>query len=570
MTLPLPSIAIVPAVLLVVLTACDQPAVTDPSDECNPAGADGCEPPPAAACDPQQVPQGRNCVRWTPAEGVRLLSPADTFDILVIDAGTEVRAAAGVQLVASKLDINGTAAAPVQFLPLTDGVRWGGIETPGYGTDTSTIRYARIETAEHGIVATAPAIIENTHIEDIAGVGVVLHGGHLVRSIIEGAQEAGIAIGSDSHASLSDTDVRGSGDGIRVLCLRCRLHISGGSIEDNTGDGMRTSFGDTRSGTVIFESPVRITGNAGYPLVVPLVSMRGVMNDVAARANLLGNGRDTVIAYAGSTWGAQHVPPGDLTIARALPFRVVLSCTAGLPLMTMEAGASLTVESRGCAGPVGVWPVPVTHGTAAEPVTIAGINAVLSFVQQGADTVFVRHARFTNIRLVSAETPVVIEDVELDSSSLVINAHGSRVARLSSRGAGSTGFFEYQQEAAITLGADVRLEHLLIEGALHHGLHVDGGSPVVNMCTIRGNAGHGVWVEQGTLRIEQCTLEGNAGYGIHNSVPDTVQAPNNWWGDPAGPRGSSGDGIDGPVRYVPFLTAPPGEQNVVATSPRAR
>lgn len=76
-------------------------------------------------------------------------------------------------------------------------------------------------------------------------------------------------------------------------------------------------------------------------------------------------------------------------------------------------------------------------------------------------------------------------------------------------------------------------------------------------CGIRRNGGHGVWVEQGTVRIEQCSLEDNAGYGIHNSTPDTVPAQHNWWGDPAGPRGSSAKGIDGPVRYEPFLVAPP-------------
>lgn len=566
MSLAVPSITIVPTLLLIGLAACgpgavtDPPAETDPPDEeCDPATAGGCEPPLAGACDPQPVPAGRTCVRWTPADGVRHLDPADTFDILVIDAGTEVRAAAGVWLVATQLHVNGAAAAPVVFLPLTEGVRWGGIWIPGFGSDTSRISHARIATAEHGIFATAPALIEDTHVEDIAWVGVFLRGGHLVRSIIEGAQAVGVSIGSNSHARMSDTDVRGSGHGISLTaCIRCSLVISGGTIENNTGDGVRTEFIPFHGGTVIFESPVRITGNAGYPLVVPLISMRGVMNDVAARSNLLGNGGDTVIAYAGSTWGDQQVPPGDLNIARALPFRVVLlPCHTALPLMTMEAGASLTVESDDCFGPVGGWPVPVSYGTPSEPVTITGIRARLGLVRQGADTVFVRHARFRNIRLASAETPVVMEDVELDSSSLAISASGSRVARLRSSGGGFIGLYDYQQAAAITLGADVSLEQVLIEGSLLHGLHINGGSPVVSGCTIRGSAGHGVWVEQGTVRIEQCSLEGNAGHGIHNSTPDTVHARNNWWGDPMGPNGSSGDGVDGPVWYEPFLTAPP-------------
>ena len=554
-TLP-PAIATATAIALAALAACDS-GPTGVADECNPDTGAGCDPPPAAACDPQLVPAGRSCVLWKRGETARELIAADTFDILVIDAGTEVRAAEGVQLVASQLLIRGTESAPVLFRPLAAGSHWGGIVIPGYGPDSSSISHVRIETAQTGISATSPVRIEHLHVEDIQGIGVLMHGGELIRSVIDGAGGSGVVIGSNSAVRMEGTIVRGAATGIELPCVRCRLHISGGTIEDNEGDGIRVRFGDPRTGTVIFEAPVRIAGNGGHPLVIPLVSMRGVMNDVAAQSDLLGTGRDTIVAFAGSTWGAGQVPEGDLTIRKTLPFRVVVPCPGGLPPMVMEAGALLTVQGGACAARFAMQ-MPTLLGTAAEPVTIAGDGVTMRLTTAGVDTAVLRHARFRGVRLVTLDDPVVIDEVVLNSSTLVITYSGSRITNVWSTGGGSTGPYEYQQEAAVTLGGDVRLEDTRIEGALHHAVHITGGSPVVTRCTVRLNAGHGVWVEQGTLRIEQCSLEENAGLGIHNSTPDTVEATYNWWGDPAGPRGTNGDGIDGPVRYIPFLTSPAG------------
>ena len=553
-------IATTAGVLILALASCEPagPSVDQTGEECDPATGEGCEPPVAAACGPYVVPPGRTCVRWT-SPGPYDVTASATFDILVIDAGTEVRAAPGAELVATRFIIEGTAAEPVILGPLVDGEPWGGLVIPGepwgVSADTSLIRHARIRNAATGIHALGFMQVEDTRVEESAGMGIYLSDGELVRVMVDGADGSGVGIGSNSGPRIEDTVVRNAVTGIELDCLRCGLTISGGAVEDNTGDGIRTSMGSQTGGTVIFESPVRITGNGGYPLVVPLVSMRGVMSDAAARNGLLGNGRDTIIAGGGSSWFASDVPDGEIRIAKTLPFRVRLACPGWLEPLVMEAGASLTVDAGGCPGPAG-GPFPTLLGTAVEPVRITGVNATLALLGQDDDTVFVRHARFAGVRLMSGEIPVVMEDVALASSTLVLEAGGSRIARVRSAGGGATGPFEHQQEAAITLGGDVQMEDAVIEDALYHGLRISGGHPIVTGCVIHRSGANGVWVQSGRLRIELCILEHNTSYAIHNSTPDSVQAPNNWWGDPAGPYGPDSDGIDGPVMYQPPLESP--------------
>jgi hypothetical protein len=75
-------------------------------------------------------------------------------------------------------------------------------------------------------------------------------------------------------------------------------------------------------------------------------------------------------------------------------------------------------------------------------------------------------------------------------------------------------------------------------------------------CEVSGSGRHGVVVPPsvvatgGTppgMRVRGCNLFGNGGDAINNSFTFTVNAANNWWGDPAGPAGPNGDGVSGNV-----------------------
>lgn len=43
---------------------------------------------------------------------------------------------------------------------------------------------------------------------------------------------------------------------------------------------------------------------------------------------------------------------------------------------------------------------------------------------------------------------------------------------------------------------------------------------------------------------------------MNNVGTAVVDATDNWWGDPAGPDGPEGDGVDGPIDVEPWLTDP--------------
>ncbi len=84
-------------------------------------------------------------------------------------------------------------------------------------------------------------------------------------------------------------------------------------------------------------------------------------------------------------------------------------------------------------------------------------------------------------------------------------------------------------------------------------------SPIIDSCSISNNNGDGVLCDTGsTPEIHYCNIHGNTDYGVQNlDMTVTVDAENNWWGDPSGPGGfgpGSGDLVSQWVDYDPWLT----------------
>jgi len=100
------------------------------------------------------------------------------------------------------------------------------------------------------------------------------------------------------------------------------------------------------------------------------------------------------------------------------------------------------------------------------------------------------------------------------------------------------------------------------EGA---GIHcaILGCSPTIDSCIISNNNGDGIFSRDlADPVIHYCNIMGNTGYGVINTDSTlTIDATNNWWGNPSGPGGfgpGTGDSVSQYVDYIPWLTNPVG------------
>lgn len=88
----------------------------------------------------------------------------------------------------------------------------------------------------------------------------------------------------------------------------------------------------------------------------------------------------------------------------------------------------------------------------------------------------------------------------------------------------------------------------------------DGAAPIIDSCIFTGNTGdEAIYCTGGAVpTIHYNEIENNPEGGVRNADGNvTVDAENNWWGDPSGPSGSgpgSGDAVSNYVDYDPWLT----------------
>jgi len=100
-----------------------------------------------------------------------------------------------------------------------------------------------------------------------------------------------------------------------------------------------------------------------------------------------------------------------------------------------------------------------------------------------------------------------------------------------------------------------------------------GCFPLIDSCTLINNIGDGIYCGGGDAAVNYCNIQDNTGYGLRNGDPNfTIDAENNWWGDPSGPGGvgpGTGDEVCQWVDYSPWLNEPVGgvtEKEVVFPS----
>jgi hypothetical protein len=496
---------------------------------------------------------------------------------LTIEAGALVCATADAQitvsaradrLTAGTLYAVGTAEAPIRFTASNPDAPWGGISLTELfccapNPDSNRIAYATIENARVGISARHTIYIEHTHIRQIRGSGVFLsrYGGSLRHSVVDSAALDGGTAVQLTTGTFEETVVRGSGgDGLSLGggSTGGGNVVLGGRIEGSKGTGLYAA-GWRGVSVVRGARPVRITGN-NRPAVLNIDVLYAIWPTAADRDSLLGNAVDTLIVYPGGA-------PDEVVVSAKLPWilrtnEVTLALNRGLgQVLRLEPGASVRFAEHAFNGAT-----LIARGTADKPVTLHGGGILLR--GSPGDTSFISHAQLIGIRVVTADNhPLVIDNtIATNGSSAELRSAGSRISSSVFEcgpsdgifGGGSTQSF-HPPPAAIVLGAPgVQIENTRVASSTRTAIQIDAGNVVIDGCQVVSNAGDGILVSANLtgVQVHRCDFAQNQGAGIRSLGLSVVSASGNWWGDVAGPTGPNGDGVSGPVDYIPFRTAP--------------
>ncbi|MHC4748604.1 MAG: right-handed parallel beta-helix repeat-containing protein [Planctomycetota bacterium] len=116
----------------------------------------------------------------------------------------------------------------------------------------------------------------------------------------------------------------------------------------------------------------------------------------------------------------------------------------------------------------------------------------------------------------------------------------------------------------------VTISYNVLSDCARYGINIKGQDIDIIGNVITGNGDMGVNIARNVIDTERVTLHcnnisANANYGVKVdtlSVMETVNAENNWWGDPSGPSGNgpgTGDAVSENVDFSPWLTSSPGD-----------
>jgi hypothetical protein len=282
---------------------------------------------------------------------------------------------------------------------------------------------------------------------------------------------------------------------------------------------------------------------------VPADSLTGNANDTA----IVTGGTltaDTAIATAAQPWRVD----GDVTVSTGAVLAAVpgASITAKRnELISFDLGGRL--DARGTAGS----PVLFTGGT--------DVFGGLRFRDTPSDTSFLTNAivrstfgySFNCPLLVdgqSATHPVAIDSAAIKNSScdgVRLAAAGSRISRT---------VVDSSMNVGISVGANTKIESVRVrrsDGSPGTGIVVTGPGVTIDQCEVSNSGSYGIFATTAAtgLTVSNCNLLNNANVGIRYDAAGQANAISNWWGDPAGPTGPSGDGVSSNVTYVPFLTS---------------
>jgi hypothetical protein len=500
-------------------------------------------PPPGplpASCDEARGTEHAGFIQgaavWRAADGPHRLVGSVQVTRLTIEAGALVCGSTGadIRLVpGGMLMAEGSAEAPIVFTAQDSVNPWNGLRLHG---DTVTLSHVIVEHATRGAWTNpeglsrsiGPVEIRNALFRVIHGPAIWV--GYyssvaLVESVVDSAC-LGIAdcaaisvVGRGPELRFEESVIRNSGGmGIYASTVgsgpAAHLTFVGGAIEQSAGIGLHTA-GQFLSFHVV--NPVQITGGGSYPARVHLPLAAALLATPTGHEGWLGNARDTVILHGaaartdsatvrpGLVWSVQHF---DGSIGR----------------FALEPGASVLIS-----GTLRVVQM-LADGVPDDPVEIRGGGLRISGAEAAASRI--AHTRLDGVALTTGTAGLVMDAVMADGGSVSLDGPGARLTNSRLR------------------GAMLRIRAEDIE---------------VATCTITGNDGAGILAEVAEgVRVRDCNLQGNVGPGLRNTAQTTLDARDNWWGDPAGPHGPAGDGVEGDVLFEPWKTEPVATFGVIS------
>lgn len=477
-------------------------------------------------------------------------SPHRVEDTVYVSGGLLIEAGALVCLgpdaaiswrpgTAGTVRATGTAEAPVVFTADRPGGRWGGFvyrdPNPLSGTAAVDLTHVVIENATTGIDLGygQSARVTDGLIRRITGPGVYAGGIQLRNVVVDSVCQGGgscTAVSAFNYASvfLEHVWIKDSGGGGVGMGDRGTLTLADVRITGSAGTGLYLSWPPGRFGELGgVVHPIQITGGHGQPASLPASVVRPLLPDLEAQERWTGNAHDVVSVYHSGSLGDLVVGPG---LAWALSTEEFGPSVSHL---TMLPGARFT------GGSVGRF---TAEGTSEHPIVIQG--TVLHGGAAGPSRIV--HGRLWNVIVNSWEAHALeMSNVLVENGYVSLDASGSRLERVFVRG------------VIAAWPADPFLSRFSPGETPTEALRIGAANVSVSGSEISHSPSDGVRVEVAAgVRLWDSNIEHNVGVGLRNVAAELVDARDNWWGDPEGPLGAEGDGVEGGVDFEPFRTTP--------------
>lgn len=483
---------------------------------------------------------------------------------LTIEAGTRVCFGPGARLIFQNggyLRANGTASAGVVLTATDPAAGWLGLAFAGAPAGPSRLKHTVVELVDVFWIAVLAVEehavnVDSSRVRQVGRAAILTSpGSRLLQTTVDTTTyRYAAAVTMSDSTRLSDVTIRGAA-GIA-------LHVNGWRGIRLTGGIRIEGAGDVGIWAVMHEgidagTPIRVVGGATHPARLSVYAIARLYPLAAQQDSLVGNGRDTLLVSGGTLRG--HT----VAASASIPWRIhsVISVDSGGDLRAY-AGARMAFEPNAAIHTVNGGRV-VLRGALADPAVLTADDPAIGWggiVLGGATpaTSYVSRARIEHTwTWASGVAATGSHTVYVDT---VVFRHTGRAALLHSAGSR----ISYSRVdttlnsawAAVDLGADADIASTLIRGSSGEGLAIRSATAVITSCHVTGSVREGILLDH-AIPVTHCNLVGNGGVGLRNAdLVGTSTAQHLWWGDAAGPTGTSGDGVAGLVDYTPWLTSP--------------